>query len=156
VPSRRDDIRLSPDEQREFLAGQLFGVLATIGPTGHPHQVTIGYAMDGLDAVVMSSFAQAQKVTNVRRSPRASFLVEQTAPYGEIRGVLFRGHAAAVDDREQVAAWYHRIKERSERLPVETDLPPIDDEQLLAKRVLLVLTVEHTVSWDHRKLGGVY
>jgi PPOX class probable F420-dependent enzyme len=156
VPSRRADIQLTPDEQREFLAEQLFGVLATVGPSGYPHQVTIGYAMDGLDAVVMSSFTQAQKVVNARRSPRASFLVEQTAPYGEIRGVLFRGSAVVVDDPDQVASWYYRIKERSERLPVDTDLPPIDDEKLLAKRVLVVLTVEHTVSWDHRKLGGVY
>ena len=156
MPSRRADIQLTADEQREFLADQLFGVLATVGPSGYPHQVTIGFAMDELDAVVMTSFAQAQKVANVRRSPRASFLVEQTAPYREIRGVLFRGPAVVVDDREQVASWYYRIKDRSEILPVETDLPPIDDEKLLAKRVLVVLTVEHTVSWDHRKLGGVY
>ncbi len=143
-------------EQLDFLDSQLFGVLATIGPSGFPHQVTIGYAMDGLDAVVMSSFAQAQKVRNVQRSPRASFLVEVTAPYGEIRGVLVSGSASVVDDRADVASWYYRIKAKGEDLPVETDLPLIDDEQLIAKRVLVVLSVEHVVSWDHRKLGGVY
>src|SRR5262245_8701649 len=104
----------------------------------------------------MSSFAQAQKVRNVQRTPRASFLAEIAHPYGEIRGVLLTGGAAVVDDREEVRSWYYRIKERSENLPVDTNLPPIDDEQLLAKRVLVVLKVSHTVSWDHRKLGGVY
>jgi hypothetical protein len=156
VPSRRADITMSADEQMAFLDGQLFGVLATIGPSGHPHQVTIGYARDGLDAIVMSSFAAAQKVVNVRRSPPASFLVEVPAPYSEIRGVLFAGEAAVVDDREEVARWYYRIKERGEALPIDTNLPSIDDEKLLAKRVLIVLTVEQAITWDHRKLGGVY
>jgi nitroimidazol reductase NimA-like FMN-containing flavoprotein (pyridoxamine 5'-phosphate oxidase superfamily) len=156
VPSRRHVITMTPEEQMVFLDSRLFGVLATIGPSGHPHQVTIGYARDGLDAIVMSSFAVAQKVVNVRRSQRASFLVEVAAPYGEIRGVLFAGEAAVVDDREEVASWYYRIKDRGENLPIETDLPPIDDERLLAKRVLIVLSIQHAITWDHRKLGGVY
>jgi hypothetical protein len=147
---------MSADEQGAFLDSQLFGVLATIGASGHPHQVTVGYARDRLDTIVMSSFAAAQKVRNVRRSSHASFLVEVAAPYGEIRGVLLTGEAAVVDEREPVASWYYRIKDRGEVLPIETGLPSIDDEKLLAKRVLIVLTVQQAITWDHRKLGGVY
>jgi nitroimidazol reductase NimA-like FMN-containing flavoprotein (pyridoxamine 5'-phosphate oxidase superfamily) len=156
VPSRRNDITMSLDEQVEFLDNQRFGVLATIGPTGFPHQVTIGFDLDGPDTIVMSSFGAAQKVVNARRSPRASFLAEHPTPYAEIRGVLLTGPIEVVDERDRVAEWFQRAEARSARLLDPDTLPPMDIERVVAKRVLLVLSVDHRVSWDHRKLGGVY
>lgn len=156
MPSRRDDIKMTLAEQVEFLETQPFGVLATTGRSGDPHLVTIGFGLDGPDTVVMSSFGAAQKVVNARRTPRASFLVEIPTPYRDIRGVLLCGSIAIVDDRTQVASWYRRTDARSARLLDPDTLPPIDHERVIDKRVLLVLTVEHRVSWDHRKLGGVY
>jgi PPOX class probable F420-dependent enzyme len=156
LPSRRDDIRMDVAEQAAFLDDHPFGVLGTIGPSGYPHLVNVGFAVDGQGPVVTSSFRQAQKVRNVERSPRASLLVETTAPYSEIRGVLISGSAEVVRDREQVALWYLRMKERSARILGPDNLPPIEDEQVMSKRVLIVLSVDHVVSWDHRKLGGIY
>jgi PPOX class probable F420-dependent enzyme len=147
---------MTPDEQIEFLDSQPFGVLGTLGPHGYPHQVNVGFALDGPTTVISTSFATAQKVLNVRRSPQASFLVENTAPYSEIRGVLWSGRAAIVDDRDQVASWYYRLKERSSHLMPAANLPPIDHERIIPKRVLIVLSAERTISWDHRKLEGVY
>jgi general stress protein 26 len=156
VPSRRFDIRLTPDEQLEFLESEPFGVLATIGPTGDPHQVTLGFALDGPARLVVSTFGAAQKVANVRRTPRGSFLVERTQPYDQICGVLLSGSIRVDDDPERVATWFQRTKERSARLLDEASLPAMDESAVLAKRLLLVLDVERVVSWDHRKLGGVY
>jgi nitroimidazol reductase NimA-like FMN-containing flavoprotein (pyridoxamine 5'-phosphate oxidase superfamily) len=156
VPSRRHDIRLTPDEQLEFLETEPFGVLATTGPTGDPHLVTLGFVLDGPSRVVLSTFGAAQKVSNVRRTPRGSFLVERTQPYDQICGVLLSGSIRIDDDPEHVATWFHRTKERSARLMDPRDLPPMDEEAVLAKRVLLVLDVDRVVSWDHRKLGGRY
>jgi PPOX class probable F420-dependent enzyme len=156
LPSRRYDIRMDVAERAAFLNGHPFGVLGTIGPTGYPHLVNIGFALDGPGAVVMSSFRRAQKVRNVERLPQASLLVEATAPYSEIRGVLLSGSAEVVADREQVAHWYLRMKERSARILGPDNLPPIDDEQVMSKRVLIVLSVDDVISWDHRKLGGIY
>jgi general stress protein 26 len=157
VPSRRPAIKMTADEQIEFLESEPLGALGTIGPSGHPHLVTVGFALDGPDTVVTTSFAAAQKVVNVRRSPQASLLVEKTGPYGEIRGVLLSGQAAIVDDRDQVAAWHETLHERSIRLIPAAHQPPIESlEAIIPKRVLLVLSVERSVSWDHRKLAGVY
>jgi PPOX class probable F420-dependent enzyme len=156
LPSRRDDIRMDVAEQTAFLDGHPFGVLGTIGPSGCPHLVNIGFTLDGQGAVVMSSFRRAQKVRNVERLPQASLLVEATAPYSEIRGVLISGAAEVVTDREQVAHWYLRTKNRSARILGPDNLPTIDDEQVMSKRVLIVLSVDNVVSWDHRKLGGIY
>ena len=156
MPSRRDAITMTLDEQVEFLESQPFGVLATIGRGGFPHQVMIGFGLDGPDKVVMTSFAAAQKVVNARRSPPASFLVEHPTPYAEIRGVLLTGTIEVVEERERVAEWFRRTEARSGRLIDTSTLPPMDIEKVIDKRALLVLSVQHRVSWDHRKLGGVY
>lgn len=156
MPSRRDDIAMTVAEQIGFLEQQAFGVLATVGPAGDPHQVTIGFDLDGPERIVMSSFRAAQKVVNARRTPRASFLVETPTPYAEIRGVLLTGSIEVVDERARVAAWFQRTEARSARLLDAATLPPMDIEKVIDKRALLVLSVERRVSWDHRKLGGVY
>jgi nitroimidazol reductase NimA-like FMN-containing flavoprotein (pyridoxamine 5'-phosphate oxidase superfamily) len=158
MPSRRDQISMESDEQEEFLAGEPFGVLATLDPKGFPHLVNIGFCIDGLRTVYMTSFANAQKVRNVRRCDQASILIERTVPYGEICGVLLRGRARVVETSSDVADWYTQIKNRTAPLLPPTNLPPVDDSKLIAKRVVIALDVdvERTSSWDHRKLNGVY
>lgn len=156
MPSRRDAIVMTPDEQVAFLDSVPFGVLATSDGRGDPHLVNIGYATDGLACVYMTSFPAAQKVVNIERNPRTALLVEHTVPYGQIRGVLLRGSARIVRDRDQIATWYHRIKDRSTPLLPDDNLPPVDDDALIGKRILIALDVDRVSSWDHRKLHGAY
>ena len=154
MPSRRDAIRMTIDERVAFLETMPFGVFASIGPGGDPHQVTLGFALDGPSTVVLSSFGAAQKVRNVERVPRGSFLVERTEPYDEICGVLLSGPVRVVRDADEVAEWFRRTKARSARLRDPSQLPPMDEGAVLAKRVLLVLEASRAITWDHRKLGG--
>jgi general stress protein 26 len=156
MPSRRDDITMSTEELARFLDAQPFGVLGTIGPHGHPHQITMGFDRDGTERILMTSFAKSQKVRNAQRSSLGSFLVETGLSYGEIRGALFQGTLEVVTDRAQLAGWYYRMKEKSASLTPPDSLPPIDDERLIDKRVLLRLSAERVITWDHRKLLGVY
>jgi nitroimidazol reductase NimA-like FMN-containing flavoprotein (pyridoxamine 5'-phosphate oxidase superfamily) len=156
MPSRRAQIRMTRAEEVAFLQKQAFGVLGTTGPQGHPHLVTMGFALDGPDTVVMTSFPTAQKVANAERSPAASFLVERTGAYHEIRGVLLRGQIEVSPDPPTVARCYQLVKEHSTRLLDASDLPEVDDDALIGKRVALVLTVTHRVTWDHEKLDGTY
>lgn len=153
---KRNEIAMTAAERVEFLDSQPFGVLATIGATGFPHQVNVGFVLDGDDEVVMSSFRSAQKVVNVQRAQQASLLVEVTAPYRDIRGALLSGTASIVDDPALVASWHYRMKDRTAALLPPDNLPFVDDEKILPKRVLIVLAVERAITWDHRKLGGVY
>jgi hypothetical protein len=147
---------MSPAETISFLESQPFGVLATIGPSGTPHQVNIGFELDGLSRVYMTSFKPAQKVLNILREPRASLLVEVTAPYRDIRGVLISGAAKVIDDLDQITIWYNRLRERSSRLLPPDNLPPSDYDKIIPKRVLLEIEIERLATWDHRKLNGVY
>ena len=43
MASRRDQIRMTDDELREFLAGQKTLSVATVGPSGRPHLVPLWY-----------------------------------------------------------------------------------------------------------------
>lgn len=156
MPSRRDEIQMTDEELAKFLDGEPFGVLGTVGPAGFPHQVTIGFVPDGTRSIMMTSFGRAQKVVNATRNPQASFLVERPTPYHQIRGVLATGQLSVVTDPDQVEMWHFRSKDRSARLLRPEDLPPVNDAKVLPKRVLLLLAVERMVSWDHRKLHGVY
>ncbi|MEA2448616.1 MAG: hypothetical protein QOG63_548, partial [Thermoleophilaceae bacterium] len=43
MPSRRDQIRMTDDELRDFLDEQKIVSVATLGPSGRPHLVPLWY-----------------------------------------------------------------------------------------------------------------
>lgn len=155
--SRREQIRMSGAEVTDFLRSRHTGTLATIGPDGIPHQANLGYLVDDEGAVAMTSFAKAQKVSNLRRNPRASFLVELTGEYSEIRGVLLRGEVELAEEPAVVRPIFFGVREAAAaRAGGEHQLVQTDMELHAPKRVALVFRARKIVSWDHRKLGGVY
>ena len=107
--NRRQQIQLSPDEQAAFFRERKKAALATIDKDGFPHVVAMNYfARDG--AFYMTSYGKAQKVVNLRRHPRASFLVEIPDPYHEIRGVLVRGDVTFIEDDDVVRTTMEEIR----------------------------------------------
>ena len=75
MPSRRDLARMSDDEVAAFLDEERVLNVATIGPSGHPHVVAMWFAVrDG--SPVFWTFGKSQKVTNLRRDPKITALVE--------------------------------------------------------------------------------
>ena len=153
MPSRRDQIRMTEPEIEAFLESRSVGVLGTVDATGAPHMVNMAYIFrDG--AILFSSFAKAQKVVNLRRHPRASFLVEIPDPYHEIRGVLARGDVRVIDDPEGVRSAMEEIQ--AAQLRRNSPQPPVDVGRVAPKRVLCVLEPDHIASWDHSRLGGAY
>src|SRR5690242_5971725 len=64
---RRDQIALTPDEQRRYLAEEHTVVLSTLDRAGWPHSVAMWYVVDDDGRVVMTTFRKSQKVLNLRR-----------------------------------------------------------------------------------------
>ena len=151
MSNRRQQIRLSPEEQQELFREQRKAALATIGRDGYPHLVAMNYfAKDGI--FWMTSYGKAQKVVNIRRDPRVALMIELGDSYGELRGVMMRGHCAILEDPAAVgAAFAGMAAARRTRQP-----RPSGAEASVAKRVALKVTPEQVTSWDHRKLGGRY
>jgi PPOX class probable F420-dependent enzyme len=148
--SRRDQIQMSEDEVRAFLAEQKVMTVGTIGPKGRPHLMALWYVPDGL-GMTGWTYAKSQKAKNLERDPHATIHVESGVQYHELRGVMMECDVEL--DRE--------AKDYGLAL-FERYAGTLDDsvtemvEQQAPKRVGLRFTPTRIVSWDHSKLGGTY
>ena len=149
--NRREQIKLSPDEQTRFLRECRKVSLATVDQEGFPHLVAMNFvAIDG--TIYMSSYGKAQKVVNIRRNPKVAVMAESGKDYSQLRGVMIRGDCEIIEDREKVAELMAAIRRRDTG---EAAVPPMP-EQFLTKRVILKVVPKKITSWDHSKLGGRY
>lgn len=134
--------------------------VATVGIDGHPHLAPMWYVVDD-GKVVFRSFTKSQKIVNLRRDPKVTVLLEEGKTYAELRGVMIRGRARLVTDRDYVLSIYARLAATH---PVGTEAPArLDAESIEAvfgryadKNTVVVVEPEKIASWDHRKLGGAY
>jgi PPOX class probable F420-dependent enzyme len=155
MPSRRDAISMTPDEMDEFLHGRHVMNVATLGPTGHPHLVAMWYGfLDGSPA--FWTYGQSQKILNLRRDPRLTVLVEDGDVYEELQGVELVGTGQVLDDPDQILAIGLDVARRYVGPEADSDAGRAFVEKRARKRLGVVVHIEHAVSWDHRKLGGVY
>jgi PPOX class probable F420-dependent enzyme len=129
--------------------------VATIGPGGRPHLVPLWYVVDG-GRLGAWTYAASQKAKNLERDPRATVSIDDGVQYHELRGVMMECDVRIDRDPEQVAACGLRL---FERYGGGGELAPEVRQMVLKqakKRVGLRFSPTRTVSWDHRKLGGVY
>jgi PPOX class probable F420-dependent enzyme len=157
MPSRRDQIRMSDDELRDFLAEQKVVTVATTGPNGRPHLMPLWYAPEPGGDLIGWTFAKSQKAKNLQRDPRATLQVEDGVEYQELRGVMFECDVEVETEADSVADYGIAIFERY--APQDSELPPEVHamvEKQAPKRIGMRFHPTRTVSWDHRKLGGTY
>src|SRR5215216_3956393 len=99
--SRRAEIELSPEGQRELIESERIVVVSTIGPRGWPHSMPLWYVpRDG--EIWIYTYAKSQKVRNLERDRRATLLVETGHEYGELRGVQVEAEAEIHRDLDEV------------------------------------------------------
>jgi len=155
VPSRRDQIKLTPGEVAEFLATERVADVASFGPDGWPHLIALWYVMRGTDPWVWT-YAKSQKVKNLERNDRATALVESGSEYAELKGVMLKTRAHIERDTEKVLDFAGELFAKYQGAdPASDDMREALRGQA-AKRVAIRFEVVETVSWDHAKLGGVY
>jgi PPOX class probable F420-dependent enzyme len=150
VANQRSQIVMSDAEVDTFLTQQRSSTVATVGKDGQVNLVAMWYAWhDG--HVWIETKSKSQKVVNLRRDPRMSFLVEAGETYDQLRGVALEGTGVVVEDLDVVWDVCVQNFERY-NAPYTEELKPI--VELMAKnRVVVRLDVDRTRSWDHRKLG---
>jgi PPOX class probable F420-dependent enzyme len=154
--SRRSEIKLSPDEQRELVETERVVIVSSVGPRGWPHSMPLWYVpRDG--ELWIWTYAKSQKVRNLERDPRATLLVETGYEYTELRGVMIEADAEIHRDLETVSEFGKQLTVRySEGIEsVEGDAAAAPQAQA-AKRVAIHFHPRRTATWDHRKLGGRY
>lgn len=156
MPSRRDQIKLSGQEQRGLLDAERIVVVSSIGPRGWPHMMPLWYVpRDG--EIWVWTFAKSQKVKNLERDPRATLLIETGFEYGELRGAQIEAEAELIRDVDRIVDFAKDLTVRySEGIEsVEGDAAAALQAQA-PKRVAIHFHPKRVATWDHRKLGGVY
>jgi len=154
--SRRDQIKLTAEEQAELLDVGRVVQVATNGPRGWPHVMPLWYVVRDGELWVWT-YAKSQKVKNLERDPRATLLVETGEEYQELRGVQIEAEAELVRDTDRVVEFGRELTIR-----YTEGIDSIEGEAAAAleaqapKRVAIHFKPVRTATWDHRKLGGTY
>src|SRR5215469_17966295 len=142
--NRREQIKLTPEEQIEFLRECRKVSLATLDKEGFPHLVAMNFvAIDG--TIYMSSYGKAQKVLNIRRNPKVAVMAESGKSYAQLRGVMIRGECEIIEDRDTVYQLMQAIRARDTG---EAKMPTMP-ENFVTKRVILKVVPKKITSWDH-------
>jgi PPOX class probable F420-dependent enzyme len=154
--SRRAEIQLSADEQRELIENERIAVVGSFGPRGWPHLMPLWYVPRD-DEIWIWTYAKSQKVRNLERDPRATLLIEAGHEYAELRGVMIEAEAEMHRDLDTVAGFGEDLTVRyAEGIEsVEGDARELLKAQA-AKRVAIRFRALRTATWDHAKLGGIY
>jgi PPOX class probable F420-dependent enzyme len=156
VPSRRDQIKLTPEEVADFLAGERVVNIATNGRDGWPHVTALWYVMRGSDPWIWT-YRKSQKVKNLERDDRATALIESGDEYSELKGVMLRTRAHIEYDTEPILDFAEELFAKYQGTQPGTEGMRDALRGQAAKRVAIRFEVVETVSWDHSKLGaGVY
>jgi PPOX class probable F420-dependent enzyme len=145
---------MNDEEIRAFLEEQRILQVATIDHDGWPHLVALWYVLLN-DQIVFWTYAKSQKALNLQRDARLTCLVEAGERYEELRGVQIKGRAVINDDLETVQRIGEDIYKRYTGGPLNDNIRQMVAAQA-PKRVLVFVEPVEVVSWDHRKLGGVY
>ena len=157
--SRRDQIRMTDAERTSYLASAQTIIINSIGPGGYPHPMPMWFAVEDDGSVVMTTFTKSQKIRNIERDPRVSLLVETGTVYNELRGVVIYGRAELVLEQEKKLDILARVTAKSSGGAGDAPDPGALRKALMGtvpKRTGIRIRPERYVSWDHRKLGGVY
>jgi len=152
--NKQSQIKMTPAEQEQFLAGARTMMLCTIDKDGYPHAVAMAYMVkDG--CIYMTSYRKAQKVVNIRRNPKVAVMVESGKQYNELQGVMIRGRCEVIDDPDEVWKVMRGIRTfQAGGVPAPVDAVVQARAQ---KRAALKIIPEKVTSWDHSKLPpGVY
>lgn len=154
MPSRRDLITLTEDEQRAFLDEGWTLEVASIGPSGFPHLVAMWYVVkDGL--IHFTTFGKSQKIMNLKRDPKMTVMLESGKTYNELKGLVIESEAEIIEDTPFTAEIMALVGEKYNGIPIPTETPE-QAMKVASKRVVVRVKPVNIYSWDHNKLGGRY
>lgn len=156
---QRDLVAMTTAQASELLASQRKVQLATNGPDGFPHLVTMYYVLSA-GQITFWTYRSSQKARNLERDPRISCLVETGEQYFDLRGVLVHGVARRIEDPAEVAAIGRQITAVVAGGTGSVSAAPAGDDAALAeyveraarKRFGYAVEPSRVISWDHAKL----
>ena len=154
--NRRKQIEMDEGERLRFFDEERVATVGSFGPRGWPHLMPLWFVVR--DGEIWSwTFTKSQKIKNLERDSRATLLVEAGEEYSELRGVQIECEAMLRQDLDFVVDFAVELVTRY--APEGQEVTPEATAAFRAqapKRTVLQFKPVRTISWDHRKLGGVY
>lgn len=153
MAKRRDAIRMTSEEMRQFISEQKSLQVATLNKDGTPHLSTLWFGIVD-DEIVFETYTKSQKIVNLHRDSRIALLLEDGLEYEKLRGVTINGTAELYSEPEDVQKYAAAVIARNHGI----DLADASNAAaaLANKRTAVVVKAEKVISWDHTKLGGTY
>ncbi len=150
------DAALTP-EARELFERANYAHVATLMPDGSPQVVAVWAGLEG-ERIVFFTQAGSQKARNLERDPRVTLQVETGVEYQELRGIMLRCEARLHRDPAVLEDIALALTERyTAGGPDVLEAARAAFQAQIPKRVgLEFVETGHRVTWDHRKLAGVY
>ncbi len=101
---------MTDDQWRAFVShGTRTGKLSTVRADGSPHIAPIWFLLDG-DDLVFNTGKETVKGRNLARDGRVALCVDDDQP--PFAFVVLQGHAALIEDVDQVRHWAARLGAR--------------------------------------------
>ncbi len=146
---------MSAAEVDEFLHGRRTMNVATFNHDKTIHLVAMwyGFRRDGRPG--FETFTKSQKIKNLKRDNRITCLLETGETYDQLRGVELVGTAEVTEDPEPLMEVARDVTRRYQDITDPEQLEMVA-QMLARKRSCVTINVRRVVSWDHRKLGGIY
>ena len=154
MANRRELVAMTETEMWDFIATQKSIQVCTLNKDGTPHLTVMWFAIKD-KAIVLETFTKSQKIVNLKRNPNMAVLLEDGSEYNELRGVSINCKAELLDDYASVHALHVDVVVRNQPGVTPAQAEEFTREMSKKKTVILVKP-EKVMSWDHRKLGGVY
>ncbi len=149
---QRDLVRMTDEEVRDFLENAHSLQVATLGKDGAPHLTTVWFGIrDG--KILFETYGKSQKVLNLRRDNRIAVLAEDGHTYDKLRGVSINGTAEVIDENPRLTEDMRFLVDVHFKGQTEEQLDATA-AQMAKKRIVVAVTPEKVMSWDHTKLGG--
>lgn len=152
--NRRHMIRMDESEIDSFIEAQKSLQVGTIERDGSIHLSTLWFAYVD-KKVVFETYTKSQKIKNLQRDPRITLLWEDGDVYDSVRGVMVKGNARLVTDHAEVFPLALEVMRRNQP-DISEELLEQAATHMAAKRTAVIVEPLKVVSWDHRKLSGVY
>ena len=145
-------VEMSPEEIDQYLKGQHTVTLITLNKDGTPLPAPLWFVNQGA-TIYAGTMRRLQKVKNILRDPRVTAQVEDGKRYVDLRAVIVRGRAEAVEDPEELA-WFNQQMDAKYAAyrPQMRSMPAATQRHYDNPRVVFKVVPEKIKTWDNSKL----
>lgn len=144
-------VRMTDEEAWRFIESSPLLRLTTLNPDGTAQMTTLGFGV--VDRrIAFHTPAESRKIRNLRRDARVAALFDNgLVAHDQLQGVSVNGVARLVEDPDEVYALARTI---APKYNPSLSAAQVDEHarHVSAHRLAVLITAEHVVSWDHRKI----